>query len=157
MIPWECVDMMNDSGKLTCTQRIIRGCALIVILLVSGCGDFFEKKTVEVQTREILRELREVKESPHIKNPLPEMYRGPAKRIKVKEDRNKVESFIDKSSNIWTIAADLDVNRLFVIQYEDYGEGDVTVSADIFSYENLSIPIFSCMEYGEAQIAMSSP
>jgi len=73
---------MNDKSKFTGLQGIIGACALIVVLLVGGCGDFFEKKSIEVQTREILNELEQVKENPNVGNPLPDMYRGPAQRIK---------------------------------------------------------------------------
>lgn len=57
---------------------------MIVMLCAGGCGDFFAQKPTELQTRAILNELEQIKENPYIKNPLPEMYRGPAKRIKVK-------------------------------------------------------------------------
>ncbi len=58
---------------------------LIVMLLVNGCGDFFSRTPAELQTQAILDELREIKENPNVTNPLPEMYRSPSKRIKVKD------------------------------------------------------------------------
>jgi len=58
---------------------------VIVMLWICGCGDFFAEKPVEIQTKEILNEIRQIKENPDVENPLPEMYRGPAKRIKVKD------------------------------------------------------------------------
>jgi len=77
---------MSDRGpKSSRVQRIIGGLAVIIVLCVCGCGDFFDKKPTEIETRQILDELERVKENPHIKNPLPEMYRGPAKKIAVKD------------------------------------------------------------------------
>ena len=59
--------------------------ALAAVICISGCGDFFASKPTELESRAILSELSQVRESPHIDNPLPEMYRGPAKRVKVKD------------------------------------------------------------------------
>lgn len=53
-----------------------------LIIFLSGCGDFFEKKQTEIQAREILNELDQVKQIPQTENPLPETYQGPAKRLK---------------------------------------------------------------------------
>ncbi|HDS83784.1 MAG TPA: hypothetical protein ENN97_01095, partial [Phycisphaerales bacterium] len=55
------------------------------MLLLSGCGDFFAQKPTEVQAREILEELGQVRESPHIQNPLPEVYRQPPARLHIRE------------------------------------------------------------------------
>src|SRR3989339_1964345 len=57
---------------------------LAITIFVSGCGEFFDKKQTEIQAREILSELDQVKQIPQTNNPLPELYRGPAKRLKVK-------------------------------------------------------------------------
>lgn len=58
--------------------------ALVAVICISGCGDFFASKPTELEVRAILSELSQVRESPHIDNLLPEMYRGPAKRITTK-------------------------------------------------------------------------
>ena len=55
------------------------------MLGICGCGDFFEKKTTELETRRTLDELSRIREIPQVSNPLPQLYRGPAKRIKVKD------------------------------------------------------------------------
>ncbi|HIJ70941.1 MAG TPA: hypothetical protein HPP87_06210 [Planctomycetes bacterium] len=59
--------------------------ALAAVICISGCGDFFAEKPTEIESRAILNELGQVRQSPHIDNPLPEMYRGPAKRVEVKD------------------------------------------------------------------------
>jgi type II secretory pathway component GspD/PulD (secretin) len=53
------------------------------LLYLAGCGDFFAEKPAEVQTQSILGELRQVKPNPHVDNPLPDLYRQPAERMKV--------------------------------------------------------------------------
>ena len=58
---------------------------LLAVLCLSGCGEFFATKPTEIEARGILEDLGQVRESPHAKNPLPKMYREPAKRITVKD------------------------------------------------------------------------
>ena len=61
-------------------------------LFLSGCGDFFEKKATEIETRRILNDLSEVKKSSYVNNKLPELYLSEPKRIKV-DDGVKVFYF----------------------------------------------------------------
>lgn len=56
----------------------------IVVLVLSGCGDFFAEKPTEIQSRQILEELGEVRQSPNAQNPLPEAYRQPTSRLEIK-------------------------------------------------------------------------
>lgn len=98
--------MSNSSRKITGNQRTIGALVVGVMLWICGCGDFFAEKPVEVQTEAILNEVRQIRENPHVGNPLPQMYRGPAKRIKVK-DGIKLFYFtrhhtVDKLSNLIT-------------------------------------------------------
>ena len=58
---------------------------MAVFVHICGCGDFFATKPTEVQTQLVLNELRQIKENPNVNNPVPEIYRGPAKRLKVKD------------------------------------------------------------------------
>lgn len=44
---------------------------------------FLERKSTEIESRLILNELSQVRENPHIANPLPAMYRQPPVRLKV--------------------------------------------------------------------------
>jgi len=66
-------------------QIILGATALVVLLSLSGCGDFFEKKSTELETKKTLDELSRVREIPDVNNPLPEIYREPAKEIAVKD------------------------------------------------------------------------
>jgi len=76
----------TDAGTASLENIIFWRCmVLVLIICISGCGDFFASKPTELESRAILSELSQVRESPHIGNPLPEMYRGPAKRVKVKD------------------------------------------------------------------------
>ena len=58
---------------------------IISLACFCGCGDFFAQKPTEIQTQVTLNELRQIKENPAVRNPLPELYRSPPKRIKVKD------------------------------------------------------------------------
>ncbi len=66
------------------SQMIFGITALVVLLSLSGCGDFFEKKSTELETKKTLDELSRIREIPDVNNPLPEIYREPAKKITVK-------------------------------------------------------------------------
>lgn len=77
--------MRSGSRKFSRNQAIISGLAMMAVLWIGGCGDFFAEEPTEFQTERILNEVRQIKENPNVKNLLPEMYRGPAKRIKVKD------------------------------------------------------------------------
>ena len=77
--------MSGNSRRVGIDQGIIGGLVVLSLVWISGCGDFFSHKPIELQTRKVLSELREVKINPNITNPIPEMYRGPAKKINVKD------------------------------------------------------------------------
>jgi Flp pilus assembly secretin CpaC len=44
---------------------------------------FFERKPTEIESRLILNELSQVRENPHIANPIPDLYTNPPSRLKV--------------------------------------------------------------------------
>lgn len=92
------VVVSSNIRRINCSQKLIGAsavnvpkraflhlAAIIVMLWINGCGDFFPSKPTELQTQAILDELREIEENPNVTNPLPEMYRSPPKRIKVKD------------------------------------------------------------------------
>jgi len=56
---------------------------LCVAIFVAGCGDFFAIKPTELESKVVLDELSQVRESPFIGNPLPEVYRQPPSRVNV--------------------------------------------------------------------------
>lgn len=53
------------------------------LLVLSGCGDFFDKRPTEIQSMAILEELSQVRESPYIDNPVPAMYQQRATRLPI--------------------------------------------------------------------------
>ncbi len=63
----------------------VYGLGALAIMALSGCGDFFAKKPAEIQAREIMAEISQVRENPNITNTLPDLYRTPPKRIAVKD------------------------------------------------------------------------
>lgn len=66
-------------------SALVYGLYALAILSLSGCGDFFAKKPTEIETREILNELSQIRENPNITNTLPDLYRTPPKRVATKE------------------------------------------------------------------------
>lgn len=60
---------------------VTAGSCLSVIL--AGCGDFFEKKNTEVESKAVIRDISRVRENPNVGNPLPQVYREGPKRLKV--------------------------------------------------------------------------
>ena len=76
---------LNTFVKNLRRSALAYGLYALAILSLSGCGDFFAKKPTEVQTREILNELSQVRENPNITNTLPDLYRTPPRRVATKE------------------------------------------------------------------------
>ncbi len=60
---------------------IAAGCGLSVVL--GGCGDLFEKKSTEVESKAVIRDISRVRENPNIGNPLPQVYQDGPQRLKV--------------------------------------------------------------------------
>ncbi len=77
--------MSNGSLEWRCGQKLVRGLAATVVIFAGGCGDFFAQKPAEIETQTILNELKQIPERPEVTNPLPELYREPAKKLRVGE------------------------------------------------------------------------
>ena len=58
---------------------------ILSLLWFCGCGDFFNEKSGQVESTAVLDDIRQIKKNPHVKNPLPEMYREAPKQMKVKD------------------------------------------------------------------------
>lgn len=54
-------------------------------LIVGGCGDFFEKMPTDLESRAVLRDIAQVRENPHVDNPLPEVYTAGPQRLPVED------------------------------------------------------------------------
>jgi Flp pilus assembly secretin CpaC len=76
--------MNNVILKIIC-RTLSRLLPLAILLISTGCADFFSQKPTEIETRVILNELKQIKENPHIKNKLPELYRQQPQRLNVNE------------------------------------------------------------------------
>ncbi len=72
----------------------IIGLVLVLIWVISGCQTyseegqiqtFFERKSTEIESRAILNELSQIRENPHIANPLPDIYRDEPARLPVSD------------------------------------------------------------------------
>jgi len=72
---------------ITCLAKLVARKYFVLLLgwllFIGGCGTFFDEKSAELQTKGILNELEQVKENPHVDNPLPELYRRAPGRIYV--------------------------------------------------------------------------
>ncbi|MBL7215345.1 MAG: hypothetical protein ISS71_06680 [Phycisphaerae bacterium] len=64
------------------TRLVVLG---FILSAVGGCGDFFAEKSTEIESKAILEELGQVRESPHTQNPLPAVYRQPTQRLAIKD------------------------------------------------------------------------
>jgi Flp pilus assembly secretin CpaC len=70
-----------NRGRTTAFLTVLLSIACGMVL--SGCGDFFNTKPTELESRVVLDELSQVRESQHIANPLPEVYRQPPSRVTI--------------------------------------------------------------------------
>lgn len=80
---------MSNSGKDNfCSMSFPKALwvvvsAAVVVLFLSGCGDFFAQKPTELESMSVLRDLQEVRDIPHLDNTLPEIYTQPPTRINI--------------------------------------------------------------------------
>ena len=58
---------------------------LSILLSIAGCDNEMASKPTELEARAILNELSQVKPNIHTQNPLPELYRQPPQKLKVKD------------------------------------------------------------------------
>jgi len=77
--------MFNHLFKFISGLRLGWVLPISALFCFGGCGDFFAHKPTELQTQLTLNELRQIEENPNVKNPMPELYRRPAERIKTKD------------------------------------------------------------------------
>lgn len=82
----------------------------LLLAALAGCGEFFEKKTAELESKEVIQDISRVRENPNIGNPLPAVYVETPRRLHV-EDGVKLFyftkylpagdlSFVSKDKNI---------------------------------------------------------
>lgn len=77
--------MKGYSFKKSIGNKALTTAAMTVMMTLAGCGDFFAEKPTVVQSLDILDELGQVRESPYVNNPLPEIYRQPPSRLAIKD------------------------------------------------------------------------
>ena len=63
----------------------IFGVFLPAVLLLGGCGDFFDKTPTDLESKAVLRDISRVQENPDVGNPLPAVYLEEPKRLKVED------------------------------------------------------------------------
>jgi len=75
--------MINGSKQWN-WRRLAAALTMPILMATAGCGDFFARKPTEIQARSILEELSQVRESPNVDNPVPEIYRQPPSRMEIR-------------------------------------------------------------------------
>jgi hypothetical protein len=76
------VQRFNQTIRFLSDKRTI---LLLAIGLCVGCGDFFEKRPTEIESMRVLQELRQVRESREVGNPIPDLYLQPPSRLEIKD------------------------------------------------------------------------
>ncbi|MHC4926048.1 MAG: type II secretion system protein GspD [Planctomycetota bacterium] len=64
---------------------LIVAIGLCLTMGLSGCGDFFEKMPTDLESRAVLRDIAQVRENPHVDNPLPDVYTAGPQRLAVED------------------------------------------------------------------------
>ncbi len=77
--------MGNTSNKITHSQKIIGFFAVITILSICGCGEFFDEKTTEIQSKSILSNLSAIKTVPDSNISVPYIYKQPPGILETKD------------------------------------------------------------------------
>ena len=71
---------------ISSSRTILFALALPLFLFISGCGDFFEEKSSELESQRILSEISRIKVTADPNQPRPAIYTQPAKIIVGKDD-----------------------------------------------------------------------
>ncbi|MHC4396524.1 MAG: type II secretion system protein GspD [Planctomycetota bacterium] len=77
--------MGDNSRKSGLSLRISGVFSFVFILLAGGCGDFFEQKPTELQSKAVLSELKEVRTVPDPDIPVPYIYKQPPAILETKD------------------------------------------------------------------------
>ncbi len=80
-----CDIMSKSNSKISLGQAALGGLLITISICLIGCGDFFAKKPTELESKAIVSDIGNIKPNPNVKNPLPLLYRGEARRIKVND------------------------------------------------------------------------
>ena len=55
------------------------------VAALAGCGEFFEKKSAELESKEVIQDISRVRENPNVGNPLPDVYLEGPRRLHVED------------------------------------------------------------------------
>lgn len=76
---------MNFTSICCFRDHILFFIVITPLLYLTGCGQFFDQEDASLQATKFLDDIRQIKENPHVNNPLPELYRSPAKKMVTKD------------------------------------------------------------------------
>jgi Flp pilus assembly secretin CpaC len=71
---------MSYNGKKTCRVQAL-AVAVLLTLLVGGCGDFITDRTAGIESTRIISEASRIRTTPDANVPIPEIYKAPPKII----------------------------------------------------------------------------
>lgn len=74
---------INKKISLLPQSKRIGLVGISIAMVVTGCGEMFNKKPTEIESRAILTELGRVRENPNVINQLPDVYSAPPRRMAV--------------------------------------------------------------------------
>ena len=77
--------MNSSSQKISRSRRIIGALAVVVMLWICGCGDFFAEKPTELRVESILSDLRRVTVVSDANIAVPDIYKKPPKILETKD------------------------------------------------------------------------
>jgi TolB-like protein len=97
---------------------------------------------VDGLSQKLLRILWEMRRNSQYKDKIGDLW--------IKQEREKIESYLSRETDVWAMAAELDVDRLVIVRYQDYNEGRIMVNAEIFDHENPGRSMASIVESGDA-------
>ena len=73
--------MGNSSRKISCGQILIGVLAVIGVFWVGGCGEFFDSKSSNLQSKAIIENLGKIETAPEPNILVPEVYKNPPKIV----------------------------------------------------------------------------
>ena len=77
--------MSGSSRRISRSQRIVGGLAVVVMLWICGCGDFFAEKPTELQAESILTDLSKITVVPDANISVPDIYKEPPEILETKD------------------------------------------------------------------------
>jgi len=76
--------MDSSSWNISCSQKVIGSLAVVVLLCICGCEEFFAQKPTELQVESMLSDLSKISLVPDANIPVPDIYKAPSQILETK-------------------------------------------------------------------------